>query len=534
MYNNFTTMTASQWNEAVTSLGRRILTKVIINDSVELTGDGVDGAVVSIIFNEAIENSNGISMGTTIASSVDIEIRMPEAPIALTNSSIKPYVGLYANGLTEYVPLGEFFITKVESTSADKVVKIQAYDKLALLLNKYEPSISMPADIADVMADIASQYNITYSLALPTFTVDYIEATVREWIGWIAGLCGKNARMGRSGELEFVYYNNSESLMTISRDLQYSGQLNTKANGNTEIHSLSAGEGEEYYVAGAGRGISFENPFMTQERIDEIFLEVDGLIYRPLEVEWRGNPALQCGDSISAEVGLEIVPTLVMAHKMTVQGGLQDTLYCYGQSEAEQVMDNSPINKKIQWVVGRLQREMARAWELINGANGGIFEVTDRDGDGINDGWIIKASHDASFAGNCIVATSGGIGFSNNGGNTFQTAITTDGHIDGQFINARSISTDAIAVANESLSSYFKVDVVDGVATLTLGNENQGSGMILKQTGNRISFCNTQGQELAYWTNNEFVLTDMMSQMQIGQTLLKPQANGSLSFVRAI
>ena len=58
--------------------------------------------------------------------------------------------------------------------------------------------------------------------------------------------------------------------------------------------------------------------------------------------------------------------------------------------------------------------------------------------------------------------------------------------------------------------------------------------MILKQTGSKISFCDTQGNEIAYWTNNEFILTDLTSQMRIGSVLIKPQDNGSLSFVPAI
>ena len=104
MYSGFTVMTAEQWQEAVTAPGRRVKTKVVINNSVTLYGDSTDGAVVSIMYDEQMEASTGLGMGGTVASQCKVGIRQPSTPVNLANSTFIPYVGLTYQGVTEYVP----------------------------------------------------------------------------------------------------------------------------------------------------------------------------------------------------------------------------------------------------------------------------------------------------------------------------------------------------------------------------------------------------------------------------------------------
>jgi hypothetical protein len=138
---------------------------------------------------------------------------------------------------------------------------------------------------------------------------------------------------------------------------------------------------------------------------------------------------------------------------------------------------------------------------------------------------------------------SSGLGYSSTGYNgSYGLAMTSDGEIVADFITTGTLNADLIRAGhldaqyvtvgdNKELGNYFSVAEEGGVVTLTLGDGS--NGMVLKQTGSKIAFCDTQGNELAYWTSNTFVLTDRMSQMQIGNTLIKPQTNGSISFVQA-
>ncbi len=82
----------------------------------------------------------------------------------------------------------------------------------------------------------------------------------------------------------------------------------------------------------------------------------------------------------------------------------------------------------------KLMAAIKRATELLNGANGGVFEILDENGDGINDAWIIRSYDSQKF----IKATRDGIGITLDGGKTYINAITNEG------INANAITVGTI------------------------------------------------------------------------------------------
>ena len=187
------------------------------------------------------------------------------------------------------------------------------------------------------------------------------------------------------------------------------------------------------------------------------------------------------------------------------------------------------------------------ATSMITGNFGGYVVLRDVNGDGKPDELLVLGdSDDYTQASKVWRWNSAGLGYSSTGYNgNYGLAMTSNGEIVADYIKVGTLNGDLIKAGhvdaqyisvgtNKDLSSYFAVREENGVVTLVLGDSTQGSGMILKQSGSKISFCDTQGNEIAYWTNNEFILTDLTSQMRIGSTLIKPQDNGSLSFVAAI
>ena len=82
----------------------------------------------------------------------------------------------------------------------------------------------------------------------------------------------------------------------------------------------------------------------------------------------------------------------------------------------------------------KLMAAIKRATELLNGANGGVFEILDENGDGINDAWVIRSYDSKKF----IKATRDGIGITLDGGKTYINAITNEG------INANAITVGTI------------------------------------------------------------------------------------------
>ena len=555
MWTNLTTLTDEEYEAAVTAPARRIGRWVRFNGSAVLQGSGTDGYVNNITFNEAME-AQELSMGRTTISSCEVEIRQPASKIPLANGTFEPFVTIYSGADSEDVPLGLFYITEAPTDNKEEVIRITGYDGFVLLKNAYEPQITFPATGAQVLTDIATQRGVTISAAALTAAAavtlsDFKEGSEQEYVGWIAGLLGKNARFGRTGELEFVYYSNTITA-GISQDVQYSGGADIASLGDITVVSVTSGTETEPITSGSGTGITFTNPYMTQAILDTIQAAISNLTYRPATLQWRGDPAIECGDTVSVEIDNGPGAVLVMAHTLTVSGGLQDVLYCYGQTDRQVKLDTSPTSSRIQRVYDALQEAIANASSLINGARGGIYEVTDSDDDGINDGWIIKQSPSPDFHGKVIVANYEGIGFSTDGGATYTLALTTDGAINADLITTGRMSAERIDVNGTALGDFFYVGhrrPNDNTTPIVMRIGIASLGMVQEIMGNRSSMYKTEsleayiadptmseetfdGMALYYQTDTDFVM-QRIETFKIGNMMLRAQRNGGVSFVGA-
>ena len=543
---------SSGFYDAMIAPGRAIKTKALFNGTTTIYGDGTDGAVVSLTVTETMD-TDCLSIGVTGMAQLDISIRQPSTPIPLANGTVIPYIGTEVSGDDEWIPMGKFYITDVQ-TKDGEVCKITAYDGFSLMEKPYEPGVSFPAASADIATDICTQCGLTYAGTVPSATIDTaVEGTMREWIGWLAGLGGRSARFDRDGQLRMMWYNSSNYAVSIDEDVQYMSGTEKTTHDPFVVHSVTSGTEDKPLSAGNGVGIVFTDPLMVQWRVDNIFTRIDGTTYQPMKVKWRGNPCVQAGDVVLVEWDGNDYPVFVMTHTLTVSGGMSDEITCFGTSEAGYALNQSPTGQKIQNAFNTLQQEAARIAGLINGANGGVFEVTDSDEDGINDGWLIKQSPDAGFAGNVIKANHQGIGFSSDGGATFNVAISTDGSISADYITTGRLNAGLIYVGDEQLQNYVYIgyrkpgdNTTPMCIRIGIGVMSATDGMFLELVGNRISFYNAgdtnayingdttadqyTASALAYWDDDEFVL-NQLKQMRLGTTAIQARANGSISFI---
>lgn len=86
------------------------------------------------------------------------------------------------------------------------------------------------------------------------------------------------------------------------------------------------------------------------------------------------------------------------------------------------------------------------------------------------------------------------------------------------------------ALNGNNLDDYFHISFEDDSPVVRIGSSS--NGIVLKQMSDRISFCDTDGNELAFWNNNSFRLVELQS-FQLGSLELVSQPNGSVSFVKA-
>lgn len=558
---------SSAFNAAATANARQILARAYVND-VLLTGEDL----IDMTITEAASASAGLSMGTTISSKLTARIKMPETPIALSGSIIRPEVSFY--GVDEWVPLGRFYITDAVSDSNFNVTfTITAYDSFCKTEEPYTPRIDMPNTAEAILNDIASQYGFTINsisgyFGLPkadgdgvlkysplpaidsdgvlTFEeeiatsntgvlaprgsaeslseYDLLDLTCRQYIGYFAGLLGCYARFDRNGELVFAWY--SDHGYNISQDQQYMNGFERLTEGDFSVRSITSGTAGDMFTSGSGVGFSFENPFMTQNILDSIFNGIGNISYTPAKIKWRGNPAVEVGDIIIADdYGGTSRRIYIMEQTIQISGGLSSEIKCYGESEEAIQFSTSPQAKKLQQVYNKLQTAIAEATKLLNGANGGVFEILDENGDGVNDGWIIHSGDGQRF----IKANLNGIGITKNGGATYEQAMTVNG-INADVITTGQMNAERITVGDSSLGDVFSVDLDDeGHPVVTIGSS--ASNIKQKQTNDAVTFVDGD-IEVAKFSTTGAEWADLQQMKYCGFIWTKSSTSGNVRFTK--
>ena len=125
--------------------------------------------------------------------------------------------------------------------------------------------------------------------------------TVREVIGYMAALQGKNALFSSNGNLNLKWFSDTD--YSIDSHKFYMGGVKFITNTRyilTGIECTVNGEDSQTITSGDGvKNMIISNPFMTQEILDEVYNRIKGFSYYPMEVEFIGDFRLDAGDLIN-------------------------------------------------------------------------------------------------------------------------------------------------------------------------------------------------------------------------------------------
>ena len=175
--------------------------KVNLNGTQVITPENI----ISAKLQEDLADKN-ITIGAAFSQSFEINMRMPTSGASLKGAHLIPEASF--NG-SEWARLGKFFVSSVSTSDNYKTVSVTAVDKMALLTEQYTPKVNLPTTPQEVMEDIAAQYNIELDpkITYADLSINqFYEGKVRDYIGWLAGLSGANARFNREGKLTFTWY----------------------------------------------------------------------------------------------------------------------------------------------------------------------------------------------------------------------------------------------------------------------------------------------------------------------------------------
>jgi hypothetical protein len=304
-------------------------------------------------FQNIINPNNEITIGNTCASSVTFSIYMPT--VSLENKEITIFEGVKVGTEIKYIKLGIFTVTK--QTSDGEYTNYEAYDRMYKADMPYFSDMTFPNTDKAILNEICGKLGI--SLATNIVTAHTINDkpqgyTYREIIGYMAMLQGCNAVINSDGNLELRWYKDSGYVLdghkyyqqgvtfTTSKDfiIQKLTCNNTKS-GSTEQSEITSGDG--------ATGLTFANPFMTQEILDEVYKKIGGFAFRPIEVKFVGDYRLEVGDIITVnKAGVDYkVPIMQITHEC--DGGLMDTVTSIGQSDTENTsVASGPITKQME------------------------------------------------------------------------------------------------------------------------------------------------------------------------------------------
>ena len=436
------------FNSACAAPGREITSKILFNGTTELAASDVQ----EISITEQFGSSDGATIGAAFSSQCKVVIYKQTPALQLSGGNFTPSVGIMVGGEAQYVQKGKFYIPSdgVEKTG-DLWLTITGYDRMAGLTEDYMPTITFPATPTQVLADVCKQAGVTPpAVTMPSIQIAApYTGTLRQQLGWLAGLIGCNAKFDATGNLVFCWY--ADGGLTIDRDTQYMDGLTLTTDDAFTIHSLLTGTDSNPISLGSGKGITTINPYMTAEVAETVFAKIDGKTMRPCTVKWRGNPAVEAGDIVSVIGGSgENLTAYVMELKTQIKGGMSADLTCYGPSDTDYATP-SPSEQKFKRMYDDVVKSFQDATQKIIGAQGGYFEIT-YNKDGYPTGWTLRNTPTVEDNTKMWIMSTGGLGFSTDGGKTIsKVALTMDGTINGAALAIGSVSQDAVSGLSQKL-----------------------------------------------------------------------------------
>lgn len=279
--------------------------------------------IVDFGIDNSLTMSNGFEIGTAIPSKLTITLRTQDT--IPPNAKVVPYIGLssetltwleaiypwndmgypWAGGLTEWLPLGEFYVDKREKNNS--VWTFTCYDKLVFSDVAYISSLTYPTTQQAVWDEICTSLDFDYDSSVvidPGYMVQVGPTgyTKRQVLAYIAGANSASVYVSKDGTIKFKRFAADEEPVF---DMGTGDYIRVKQTNPVKTYTrvvvtynpddgltYEAGTGDENHT------LYTVNPFATQGITDDLLAQLNGFTYLPLNMDARGFPQLEQGDTI--------------------------------------------------------------------------------------------------------------------------------------------------------------------------------------------------------------------------------------------
>lgn len=337
----YTTSTA--YKTEIQKRSRTFECRVTIGDRVFTNNE-----VQSIDLNGGIQDV--FSIGNTPSMCLELVLRNTTDTIFTTNS-VKVEIGLKIGNTIEYIPLGIFNIEDIKKD--DYTTKFTCYDNMTKFEIAYFSSLGDKPTLQQVVNELASKTGVQFTGSLPSYTVKKLEGfTCREVLGYVASLCGGNALITRDGKFTIVYPTDisrdvGEGVFDLQRDeVKYKiGKITCQVKEQETISKGSLGTDS--------MELSFENPWVTETILTDIYNRLNGFNYLGYTMKWQGDLSLDIGDIITYTDAKKVTRKLpILYRKLSYDGGLDSELSAKGETKNKNSFNSSgSMSNKLNRVV---------------------------------------------------------------------------------------------------------------------------------------------------------------------------------------
>lgn len=342
--------------------------------------------VTTVKFEGGIQPREDFELGSTVSTTVKLELLTHE-PITDTDAiriRIALWVERKVNGVIvhewEWVPMGCFYIDELEEPGSG-VVSIVAYD--AMIKTEIAFTGRNYATLREVARLVTDQTGIAFADEIPAHRVTVLKTdyTVRGVLSLIASMMGGFMTVDREEKFKIVVPV-METVAEINGDSYFTNQPEKTgfAIGKITciIDSTDSGQQNTIVSGTLSRGtkeIQFENPWMTQNLLDQILERYSEFVFSGYALNFQGSPSFDAGDN------LKLIDTESVEYDLPIlwwtlefNGGISETISAKGATELKNNFESAGSGQKeLEKVVAQQGVFNELVTETIN-AHSGLFD----------------------------------------------------------------------------------------------------------------------------------------------------------------
>ena len=352
--------TSADYKLEINKPSRSFECKATIGNNIYTNEDIVD------IILDYPQSSDGFTIGNTISQTLDLTL-INKRDVIYSTSQVKVEIGLKIGSKIEYILMGYYNIDDIEKT--DYTTKLTCYDNMIKFETPYFSELRDNPTLQQVVNELSKITGIQFEGSLPAYTVSKLGGfSCREVLSYVASICGGNALITRNGN--FTIKGLSEVSKTINGD-NYFGFKTEEV--KYKVGKISCQVDENNVLSKGALGtdsmeLSFENPWITENILTDIYNKLNGLSYLGYSMKWQGDLSLDPYDIIAVTDVKNVTRKMpILSQKLTYTGGLTSEIEAKGESKNKNFFSSSgsTTNK-----VNRLITEQAVIKDaLINKAN---------------------------------------------------------------------------------------------------------------------------------------------------------------------